>query len=689
MLRRLFVPLLALSLLACRTARSPSPATGTSAEEPSQGIDPTLVDAKADPCDDFYAYACGAWLAKTPIPDDQPRWSRGFTEVEERNLKLLRELLDSMARGEIDPKDRYGGKVADYYAACMDEGSIEQRGARDLQAAFAHIDALREPAALSREVALLHKNGVFPLFRIRSEQDSKDATQVVGEISQGGLSLPDRDYYLKDDPKTLALQQAFRAHVARSLSLAGSAAERAASDAEAIFALERSLAEAQWTRTEMRDPRRVYNRADRQGLVRLAPRFDWSSYLEELGHPDVEAFTATTPKFLERVNAMLEDTKIETWRAYLKWHLLSSMAGARALPNAFYNAHFAFVSQHFTGAKRPEPRWKDCVRTVDRGLGEALGQAFVRRHFGPEAKQKTRELVAAVEEAMGKDLDALAWMDEPTRRRAREKLAAVNNKVGYPEEFRRYDTLTIEPASFFNSLLAARAFEVNRDLSKIGKPLDRKEWHMTPPTVNAYYNPSMNEMVFPAGILQRPYFVRGAPDAVNYGAIGMVVGHELTHGFDDEGRQFDARGNLAEWWSPSVGAEFDRRAACVARQYEGYQAVDDVNVNGRLTLGENIADLGGLKLAYAAYQASRAGKPPEAVVAGFTPAQAFFLGFAQSWCTGVRPEFARLRALTDPHSPPRWRVNGPLSNLPEFRQAFSCRAGSRMVRSGEEQCEVW
>ncbi len=684
-----FAIALAAALAACKTAPSPPPATAASAKEAPLGIDAALMDPRVDPCDDFYTYACGSWLAKTPIPDDQPRWSRGFTEVEDRNLKLLRDVLDSMARGDIDPKDPYGQKVADYYTACMDEASIEQRGSRDLAAAFAHLEALKEPSALARELALLHKNGVFAVFRLHSEQDSKDATRVIGEVSQGGLSLPDRDYYLKDDPKSAAIQQAYRAHVTRMLTLADVAPERAAADAEAVFALERSLAEAQWSRTEMRDPKRVYNPVDRQGLEKLAPRFNWSSYLEALSHPDLAAFSATTPQFLARVSALLETTKIETWRAYLKWHLLSSMAGARALPKAFFDEHFAFVAQSFTGAKRPEPRWKDCTRAVDHGLGEALGRAFVRRHFGPDAKQKTTELVAAVEEAMGKNLDALSWMDDATRSRAREKLAAVNNKVGFPDVIRRYDALIIEPASFFNSLLAARAFEVNRDLAKVGKPLDRNEWGMTPPTVNAYYNPSMNEMVFPAGILQSPFFVRGAPDAVNYGAVGMVVGHELTHGFDDEGRQFDARGDLSEWWSPKVSEEFDRRAACVARQYDGYTAVDDVKLNGRLTLGENLADLGGLKLAFAAYQASRAGKSPEPKVAGFTPEQAFFLGFAQTWCTAVRPEFARVRALTDPHSPPRWRVNGPLSNSAAFRQAFSCRDGSRMIRSGADQCEVW
>ncbi len=668
-------------------ARVPAQATAPAPAVP--GIDPAILDATVKPCDDFYRYACGGWMARTPIPPDRSRWNRSFSVIEESNLVRLREIAEADAAGKVDPADRYGAKVGAYYAACMDEAGIEARGVEHLQAAWAHIDAAADVPALAVQVARLHAHGVSAFFSIGSEQDAKDATQVIGVVEQGGLSLPDRDYYLKDDPKSAAIQQSYREHLARMLVLAGEDGPRAGCEAEAVYALERSLAESHWTRVEQRDPKRVYNRVDLVGLERAAPRFPWKDYLRDLGYPDLTAFNATTPRALTRLDEVLAKTPPATIRAYLRWKVLAAASTARALPRRFFDERFAFSSKNFTGAKEPVARWKGCVRATDEALGEALGQAFVRRYFGADGKVKSQELVAGVEAAMGKDLDGLAWMDGPTRGRAREKLAKVANKVGYPDRWRDYDALTLDRSSYFASVLAARAFEQHRQLAKIGKPLDRNEWEMSPPTVNAYYDGSMNEMAFPAGILQPPMYARGAPEAVNYGAIGVVVGHELTHGFDDQGRQYDAVGNLTDWWTPSVSAEFDRRVSCVADQFSGYTAVDEVKLNGRLTLGENIADLGGVKLSHAAYAASRKGKPPEAPVAGFSPEQAFFLGFAQAWCESTRPEQARMYAAVDPHSPGRWRVNGPLSNLPEFAKAFSCPAGSAMVRPPEKRCEVW
>ena len=668
-------------LVGCRTHQV-KPTTGP-------GIDPSLFDATVKPCDDFYAYACGGWIAKTPLPPDKPKWTRSFTDIEERNLETLRAIAEEQAAGRFDAADRYAQKVGDFWAACMDEAGIEQRGLGELKAAWARIDGVKDVKSLAGQVATLHRAGFFPIFQVQSEQDAKDAQQVIGVIGQGGLSLPDRDYYLKADPRTLAIQKSYRAYVAKMFELAGGRSRRAADDAAAVFGLERSMAEAQWSRVEMRDPQRTYNRIDLPGLEEAAPRFPWKAYLESLGHPGVTAFSATTPRYLGRVNELLGKTPAGAWRAYLKWRLLSGMAAERALPRAFTEARFAFLSESFTGTKELEPRWKHCVRTTEAALGEAIGQAYVRRTFGAEGKQQMKQLVADVEGAMGRDLSTLSWMDEATRRQALEKLHRIENKLGYPDSWRNYDALRIDRGSLFQSVLAANAFEVNRDLDKIGKPLDRNEWRLVPSQVNAYYDPAMNEMVFPAGILQPPFFTRGAPDAVNYGAIGMVVGHELTHGFDDEGRQFDAGGNLRDWWTGGVAKEFDHRAECVANQYGGYTAVDDVKLNGRLTLGENIADLGGVKLAFSAYQASRAGRGEEAPVAGLTPGQAFFISYAQSWCTAIRPEFARLLAQTDAHAAARWRVNGPLSNLSEFQQAFGCPAGSAMVRAGEKRCEVW
>ena len=681
--RHLSPVILLVAAAACRTS-APAPSAATAPAAPPT-FDTAALDRSVNPCDDFYRFACGGWIASNPIPADQSSWGR-FNELIERNLASLRAVLEADAAGRIDPGDRYPRKVGDFYAACMDEAGIEARGFADLRAEWGKLEGIGDVATLAAQVARLHREGVPVLFTFGSDQDFKDSTQVIGEVAQGGLTLPDRDYYLKDDPKTVSIRAAYQAYLEKALSLAGVPAREAAREAKAIQDLERALAESHWTRVEMRDPDHVYHRVELSGLEKAAPRYPWRRYLADVGRPGLTRINATTPQFLQRVDALLEKTPVETWRAYLRWHLLSAMAASRALPRAFVDARFQFQSQSFTGAKELEPRWKHCVRLADHSLGEALGQAYVRRHFGGDARDRTRGLVAEIESAMGKNLGGLGWMDEATRGQARHKLERIFNKIGFPEKWRDYDAVAVDRGSFLRSLLSAQAFEVKRDLDKIGKPVDRAEWGMTPPTVNAYYNPQLNEMVFPAGILQPPFYARTAPDPVNYGGVGMVVGHELTHGFDDEGRRFDADGNLRDWWSPPVGKEFDARAQCVVRQYDGYTAVDDVKLNGKLTLGENIADLGGIKLAFAAYRSAAGASPP---VAGFTADQQFFLGVAQVWCGQRRPERARMLAVVDPHSPPEHRVNGPLSNLPEFAAAFQCPAGSRMVRPPESRCQVW
>jgi endothelin-converting enzyme/putative endopeptidase len=685
---------LALSLGACRTAPPPAAAALPASEQAAPpaarpGIDAGILDRAVSPCDDFYRFACGGWIDRTALPPEKSSYTRSFTAIDDQVLEELRAIAEADAAGKLDPADRFPEKVGDLWAACMDEAGVEAHGLADLRAVWARIDAVKDLPGLAAELGELHRQGVDAAFEVGSEQDAKDATQMIGVVAQGGLTLPDRDFYTRTDAKSAALQADLRAYVATMFALAGEPKDRAEGDAKAIYDLEHALAEAHWTRVESRDPQRVYHRVERAGLDRLAPRFDWGRYLAALGHPQLAAWNATTPAALSAMDALLGSAPLDAWKAYLRWWVLTSAARERALPRAFTEARFAFVSKHFSGAKVLEPRWKACVRLESQALGEAIGQAFVRRRFGEDGKLRAREIISQVEAAMGRDLDALPWMDAPTRRAAHQKLERLVNKVGYPDRWRDYSAMRVDRTSLFRSLLSTDAFEVNRELEKIGKPVDRGEWNLPPQTVNAFYDPSMNEMVFPAGILQPPFFTRGGPAVVNYGAIGMVMGHELTHGFDDEGRQFDAQGNLRDWWTPSVAKDFDRRAACIADQFDGYVAVDDLHVNGKLTLGENIADLGGLALSFAAWQAQAKATPAAPEVDGFTPEQTFFVAFAQAWCAKERPELMRLLVQTDPHSPPQWRVNGPLSNLPAFQEAFRCKPGDRMARPAAQRCELW
>jgi putative endopeptidase len=658
-------------------------------DEPLPVIDEAALDRKVSPCDDFYEFACGGWLAKTEIPPDRSRWQRGFSVVQDRNELQLRQILDDAAAGRLDPADGFGDKLGAFYASCLDEQGVEARGGAELKAEWARIDAVKDRAGLADVLARLHGGGVTAPFPLVADQDAKDATQVILAIVQGGLSLPDRDYYLKDDGKNPEIRKLYGEHLRKMLALAGTPAGRVEADAAAVESLERSLAETHWTKTEMRDPSRTYNRVDRAGLEKLAPSIPWPRFFAGLGHPALGAVNVTTPRFVERAGRLFQDAPLDAWKAYLRWHVLQAMAEARAVPKALVDERFRFTSQAFSGQKAQRPRWKHCVAMTDEALGFALGQAYVRRTFGEEGKDRTTRLVGEIEKAMGRDVERLPWMDEPTKDGARKKIAALVKKVGYPDAWRDYSAMAVTRGSYFENVIEASRFETNRQLDKVGKPLDRSEWMMSPPTVNAYYNPSMNEMVFPAGILQPPFFNKAAPEPVNYGAIGMVVGHELTHGFDDEGRKYDALGNLTDWWTPQVGQEFERRASCVSKQYGAYESLPGVKLNGDLTLGENIADLGGLKLAFAAMQAAQQGKAAPAAVAGFGPEQQFFVGYAQSWCSKYRDEELRMRATVDPHSPARFRVNGPLGNMPEFAAAFRCAEGTAMVRPAASRCEVW
>ena len=683
---------LALALAACRTsapgAPRPAPIPPVAEAGPVQQLPPldeASLDRSISPCDDFFRFACGGWIAAHPIPADKPRWGR-FDELAERNLQVLRGILDAAAKGARDPADPFAEQVAAFYATCMDEGAVERDGLGALAAEWSHVDAVSDRDGLVAELARLGGDGVAVPFAFTSGQDLKDATQVIAWVYQAGLGLPDRDYYLSADERHARIRALYAAHVERMLALAGVPASDAAAQAADVVALETELARSHWTRVEMRDPRRTYNRVDRAGLERLAPQLPWGRWLAGVGAPGVDAIAVSTPRTIEAVGRLFAEAPLPRWKAYLRWHLLTKATAARALPRSFVEERFAFTSTAFTGAKELEPRWKSCVKQTDAALGEALGRTYVRLHFGEDAKARTVQLVSQLEKAMDEDLSAIAWMDAPTRERALEKLRLVANKIGFPDRWRDYSSMRVGRSSHLANALAASAFEERRQLAKIGKPVDRGEWEMSPPTVNAYYSPSLNEMVFPAGILQPPFWNLVAPEPVNLGAIGMVVGHELTHGFDDEGRKLDGHGNLSDWWTPGVGERFEERASCLVRQYGAYEPVPGAHLDGALTLGENIADLGGLKLAGAAL---RHAQVAPATVAGFTPDQQLFVGMAQIWCSATREPFARMLAVTDPHAPPRFRVNGTLANTPAFARAFQCREGSPMARPAAERCEVW
>jgi endothelin-converting enzyme/putative endopeptidase len=525
--------------------------------------------------------------------------------------------------------------------------------------------------------------GARPFFQVGAEQDARDATQVIGGIDQGGLGMPDRDYYLKDDEKTVHVRDAYLAHVERVFALLGDTAAQAKEEAAAVLALESDLAKAQISRVEHRDPEKVYHKVDRAGLALTAPAFDWDVLWKELGRPDVTAINVAVPPYVMAAFSALAAPPAKwlgPFKSYLRWQYV--MPYQRVLSRKFVDEYFAF-DKALTGAAAIEPRWKRCVRAVDVGLGEALAIPFVQASLGDDGKATTKAMVKEIEAAMEEDLQSLSWMDDATRAKAEAKVHKLFNKIGYPDTWRNYDALVpkIKRRSYVSNVVEAGRFELVRELAEIGKPVDRAEWHMTPPTVNAYYNAHLNEMVFPAGILQPPFYAKAAPVAVNFGGIGMVEGHELTHGFDDRGRKFDGDGNLTDWWTPTVAAAFEKRAACVSDQFDGYVAIDDLHLNGKLTLGENLADLGGAKLALAVLHA----REPVSVEAD----RQFFFGISQVWCGAMRPEMARVRVRTDPHSPPRYRVDGPLSNMPEFARAFSCQPGDAMVRPEEKRCSVW
>jgi len=666
---------------------SASALADTAKTEPpaKSGVEKSALDKSVSPCDDFYQYACGNWIKTTEIPGDEATWYRSFSVIRDRNEEILKGILETKAKGEAGD-DKYGKALGDFYASCMDEEGIEKAGTKPLEPWLKAIDGITDPTSLTKVLGKLQGDGLGMVWDLSAAQDFGDATQVVGMIWQGGLGMPEKEYYVDDKtPKMVELRGTYEKHVTAMLQLAGDPEPKAKAAAKTIVKVETMFAQAWMSKEDRREPKKINHRATKAELPKLAPGIQWGPWLDGAAAKSVTTFNVAQPDFMKTVGEMIGGkVSIGDWKTYLRWHLYRQTADD--LPKRFVDEKFRW-RQALVGAKTLPPRWKRCVRAVDGGMGEALAQPFVKKTLGDEGKANVVGMVTAVEASMHANLEKLAWMDEPTRKAAFGKLAKIANKIAYPDKWRSYEGLAIARESYVKNMIAASSFEHRRQMGKIDKPVDRTEWQMSPPTVNAYYDAQLNEMVFPAGILQPPFYANAAPMPTNYGGIGMVMGHELTHGFDDEGRQFDAEGNLKDWWSGAVNTEFERRAECVKKQFDGYVVLGDVHVNGKLTLGENIADLGGAKLAYHAMKTKNASSKARTQSGEFTAEQEYFLGFAQSWCGKLRDEALRHQVATNPHSPPHLRVNGPVSNLPEFAQAFSCKPDAKMVR--KDRCEVW
>jgi predicted metalloendopeptidase len=651
----------------------------------SHGVELTIMDKTCKPCEDFYRYASGEWLAKNPVPAAYPSWGR-FNELAERNRELLHQILEAAAEDTGVATGSNERKIGDFYASCMDEKQVNAAGAKPLDAEYARIDAIRSRGGLQGEVARLQSLGVRALFAFGSTQDAKNSSEVIGGADQSGLGLPDRDYYTKTDEKSKQLRQQYEEHIAKMLALTGDDAAKAASNAKAILELETRLASASLTRVERRDPEKTYHKMNRAELRALTPNWSWEDYFQEIGYTNINFVDVSAPQFFETMSQAIQETPIDTWKTYLRWHLLDSTAPY--LSETFVNEDFNFKGRVLQGTKELLPRWKRCVSATDRQLGEALGQIYTQKYFPPEAKARALEMVNHLIDALRDDLETLSWMGPATRKQALDKLSAFARKIGYPDKWRDYSAYFVDRGPYVLNQMHGAQFEFKRDLNKIGKPVDRGEWDMSPPTVNAYYNSEMNEIVFPAGILQPPFFDPKADDASNYGGIGAVIGHEMTHGFDDQGRKFDAQGNLRDWWTAEDAKNFNERAECVEKQFDNFVVQDDLHENGKLVLGESIADLGGLNLAYRALQKAEKGKK-SALIGGLTVDQRFFLSYAQIWASNDRPEYERLIVNTNPHPLGRFRAVAAPSNMPEFARAFACKNGDAMARSAAVRCQIW
>ena len=660
----------------------------------SPSLDLSSMDKSVDPCVDLYTYSCGGWQKKNPIPPDQTSWSV-YGKLYQDNLIFLRGMLEQAAQPDQPNNDKRNAvtqKIGDFYAACMDEGAVEKRGLSAIQPeldAIAHVKSAKDLTPVVARLQLTYARYSYSssmLFAAGSTQDPDDSEHVIADVDQGGLGMPGRDYYINDDAKSKETREHYLQHVQKVFELIGDSPAAAKQNAETIMRLETAMAKASLTRVERRDPHKLVHKMKVADLTQLAPNFDWTAYYREMQYPEFPILNVDAPEFIKELNILLSSESIDNWKTYLRFHVAD--ISSPYLSPKFVEENFEFYRKYLHGAKEMQPRWKRCVQYVDYDLGEALGQVYVARVFSPELKQSTLDMVRGIEDAMGQRIRALDWMSPETKQQALVKLAGIRNKIGYPDKWRDYSSVTIVRDDFAGNVERAHQFEARRDINKIGKPVDHGEWDISAPTVDAYFNPQMNDINFPAGVLQPPLYDPKMDDAPNYGNTGGTIGHELTHGFDDEGSQFDAKGNLKDWWTKEDREKFDARTKCVDDQYSGYVSVEDVHINGKLTLGENVADLGGEILAYMAWKDANKDKHLQPVD-GLTPEQRFFIGFAQWDCANERPEDMRVRALTDPHSPARYRINGVAVNMPDFAEAFSCKPGQPMVKPSANVCRVW
>ena len=655
------------------------------AAKPGAGFSIDNIDKSVDPCVDFYQYACGNWIKNSEIPADRPAW-QSFSELNERNLEVEKQILEKAAAGGAG-RNAIDQKIGDLYGSCIDQKIADAKGIGPVKPELDRIAAVKDKGALVEEIAHIHLLGTNPLFNFYSNSDLHNADQVIAYIDQGGLSLPDRDYYIKDDADKVEMRKHLSEYVTQVFTLAGQSPQQAATSADAVLMVETLLAANSMDRTKRRDPKNRDHKMTRHEAAALAPNFYLDRYFVAVGAPKFTEMNVTNPDFFKQVNGVLATLPLDTLKTYVTWHVLRGASPWLSEP--FVEANFK-MRQALTGQKQIQDRWKRCVNLVDGSLGEALGQRYVEATFGPDGKQRMLKMVDALEKSLDEDIQGLDWMTAETKKQAKVKLQAIRNKIGYPDVWRDYSSVVIKPNDLLGNVERSDEFESKRQIAKIDKPLDRKEWGMTPPEVNAYYSGSYNEIVFPAGILQPPFFDKTMDDAVNFGGIGLVIGHELTHGFDDQGRKFDPQGNLRDWWTEQDGKEFEKRVSCVADEYSNFVAVDNMKLNGRLTLGENTADNGGARVALAALEHmiadDKTGKEGQKID-GYTPEQRFFLGFGRVWCEKQRPEYLRMQVSTNPHSPGKYRVNGVVQNMSEFRKAWGCKAGQPMV--AENACHVW